>query len=289
MSRLRLERHQLSQLQTRPEAYRAVSDSLTALEGGCFYPLNAQYQFQIRHDEAGDYFAFFRYLADGEAQNVYTLLFRNSEREVVGCCQIVLQVRGGEVYAYFCDLKVAPAYRRRALKQLALYLLRDAFSARCDSLLAHYCRLQGGESVDIKLYFVNMGGGELRHNGLVRICRYFARLFVLGARLMRRRVSLHVHIKRGWVAAANRTDLSGTVPAKKKIVLFDAGRRLVRPLDLHHAPAGTVADDPNVDYGQTVVMALSNTPTVQSFTLFYAHRAGAEMDAADFLPHPGMI
>lgn len=288
MSRLTLERHRLSQLQQQAEEYRHINQSLIALEGACFYTLNAQYRFQIRHDEGGDYFAFFRYLADGVDDHVHTLLFRNRARSVVGCCQVVFQVRRGEVYAYFCDLKVAPPYRRRALKQLAWYLLHDTFCRGDNSLLAEYCRLQGGTETDIKLYFVNMGGRDFHHNSLVRTCRYFARLFTWGARLTRRRVSLHVHLKRGYVAAANRRDLHGTVPAEKKIILCTHDNTPIKTLDLHHAPNGSVADDPDVDYSQTVVMALSETPTAQPYTLFYTHPRG-EAAATDFLRHSGMI
>ena len=220
---------------------------------------------------------------------MFTLLFRNSKDAVVGCCQIVLQRRGSEVYAYFCDLKVAGPYRRRALKQLAWYVLRDAFSRRTDSLLNHYCRLQGRAHTDIKLYFVNMGGKDFRDNGLVRICRHFTSLFALWARLMRRRLSLKVHIKRAYVAAANTTDLHGTVAAEKKIILYNRGYERVKELDLHHAPMGSIADDPNVDYSQTVVMALSETPTAQPFTLFYSHAQGESVVMTDFLRHSGMI
>lgn len=289
MSKLTLERRQLSQLQRNPAEYRAVNAGLMALEAACFYTLNPQYRFQIRHDQDGDYFAFFRYLAGGRADRVFTLLFRNRARVLVGCCQIVLQERNGGIYAYFCDLKVAPAYRRRALKQLAAYLLRDSFFNRRDSLLEHYCRLQGDVPADLKLYFVNMGGQDFGRNGLVRICRRFARLFVWLARLSGRKVSLHVHIRRGYVAAANTADLNGTVAAEKKIILCNRDSARIKELDLHHAPMGSIADDPEVDYARTVVMALSDTPTQQPFTLFYTHKDGGDIPMTDFLRHSGMI
>ncbi len=286
--KLTIERHQLSELAKNPAEYHSISRQLIALEQSCIYTLNADYWFQIRHDKAGDYFAFFRYLADGLPENVFTFLFRNRAREVVGCCQLIFQHRGDEVYAYFCDLKVQKVYRKRALKQLAWSVIWDTFARQNRSLLAHYCALQGGKQVDIKLYFVNMGGKAISENGLVRICQQATRLFQYLRVFLKQNVSLNVQIKRAYIAVENSDDLSDTVPAEKQIILLNQQHEIVQALDLHHAlPNRVVVDNPNVDYRRTVVMGLSEQPTNQAFTLFLTRHHATEI--CDFLPHSGMI
>lgn len=286
--KLNIEWHSLAELAQNPSTYQSVSQQLMALERDCVYVLNADYRFQIRHDKNGDYFAFFRYLADGLPENVITFLFRNRINEVVGCCQLVFQRRGDEVYAYFCDLKVKKAYRKRALKQLAWTIIWDTLVRQNSGLLAYYCALQGGETVDIKLYFVNMGGKTIRENGLVKICHYATRVFRVLRVLLKQKVSLTVHMKRAYLAVDNCDDLRDTVPSEKQIILLNQKNEMVGTLDLHHAlPQRQVVDNPNVDYRRTVVMGLTDTPTTQPFTLFVTRHEFIEMPV--FLRHSGMI
>lgn len=294
MTKLFLERHQLSQLADKPALYREISQQLIDLEDEFSYVLNQAYRFKLRHDHNGDYFHFFKYLADGKAENVFALLFRNAAGELVGCCQIVFQIKGEAVWAYFCDLKVKKAYRRRALKQLAWYVLHDTFFNQNKSLLNHYCALQAAckpsETVDIKMYFVNMGGQAVSQNGLLRICRHFALLFQCVKFLLRQKVSLRVHIKRGYIASDNSADLAHTVPSCKKIILFNQQFDEIGQLDLHHADVHRpIVDNPEVDYRQTVLMGLSEMPTNQAFTMFFTHENGEAIGVQDILPHTGWI
>lgn len=292
MTRLRLEKHCLAQLKREPARYQAVSRALAELEGQFVYTLSPQYNFQIRHDHEGDgdYFAFFRYLADGCDERVYSLLFRNRQQQIVGCCQIVFQLRQGAAYAYVCDLKLQAAYRRRALKQLALYLIRDALFNRRDSLLDAYRRWQGPDQHDVRLYFVNMGGQDWRHNGLLQTSRRFALWFGRLARLTGRNIELAVHFQRAYLGECNPDDLSGCEAAAKQIVLLDKDNRRLKPLDLYHsAETAGRRHDPAVDYNRRVLMWLSDEATDKALTVFYTHRHGETVDVRTFLRHPGMI
>lgn len=294
MTKLFLERHQLSQLADKSALYREISQQLIDLEDEFSYVLNQAYRFKLRHDHDGDYFYFFKYLAEGKAENVFALLFRNAAGELVGCCQIVFQIKGEAVWAYFCDLKVKKAHRRRALKQLAWYVLHDTFFNQNNSLLNHYCTLQAAckpsKTIDIKMYFVNMGGQAVSQNGLLRICRHFTLLFQCVKFLLRQKVSLCVHIKRGYIASDNSVDLAHSVPSCKKIMLFNQQFDEIGQLDLHHADVHRpIVDNPEVNYRQTVLMGLSEMPTNQAFSVFFTHENSEAIGVQDILPHAGWI
>lgn len=293
MAKLRLEKYQLSQLAENPILYHEISQQLINLENEFFYVLNQDFRFKLRHDEEGDYFAFFRHLANHQSENVFTLLFRH-QNQIVGCCQIIFQIKGNDVFAYFCDLKVQKAYRQRALKQLAWYIIRDTFLNQNNSLLNYYCALQNSIQhapiIDIKLYFVNMGGAAIHTNGLVRICRNFSILFQYMKFLLKQKVSLHIHIKRGYIASTNSADLHHTQASKKKLLILNQNLEFIGKLDLHHANATRIIqDNPNIDYSQTVLMGLSETPTNQAFTLFLTHQNGENIPITQILAHSGMI
>lgn len=285
----RWECHQLSVLADNPNLYHTISEQLIQLEDEFSYVLNQHYRFKLRHDQDKDYFYFFKYLADHQTENVFTLLFRDKNGVILGCCQLVFQYKGQEVWAYFCDLKVKKSHRRHALKTLIWYLITDTFFNQRSSLLHHYCQRQGTKTVDIKLYFVNMGGQAINHNGLLRICRRFAWLFNILKVFLKQKVFLQVHLKRGYIANCNSDDVADSTKSQKQLILFNQ-HTAPKPLALYHAHAKRpIHDDPKVDYERTVLMGLTDTPTQQAFTLFYCHQNGQAINITDLLEHSGKI